>query len=50
MKLYKIRSAAYFVGRVLGDVSAVQNGTIGKRIVRRGLGKISGRLIVKIVK
>ncbi|EKF34535.1 hypothetical protein BA1_14861 [Bacillus xiamenensis] len=36
--------------KFLGDVNAVQKGTIGKRIMRRAAGKASGKLMKKIFK
>ncbi|WP_164474939.1 hypothetical protein [Indiicoccus explosivorum] len=50
MKLSKIRSVLYLSARILGDISAVKNGTIHKRVARRTLGKAAGRIIGKIIK
>lgn len=36
-------SAAYAFLRFLNDVTAILNGRIGRRIVRRGAGKVTGR-------
>lgn len=44
----KIRGVLYFLAKILGDINAVQKGKIGQRIVRRGAGKITGRLLSKI--
>jgi hypothetical protein len=46
----RTRSALYGLGKFLGDVSAIQKGTIGKRIVRRNAGKAAGRLLGKLFK
>lgn len=49
----KIRSALYFTAKVLGDVQAIRTGSpkkIGKRILRRGAGKITGRGLGKLFK
>lgn len=50
MSISKIRTILYTAGRILGDVSAVKNGTIHKRLARRALGKVSSRIISKIIK
>jgi hypothetical protein len=39
----KSRGWLYALARLLGDASAVKNGTIGKRIARRAVGKAVGR-------
>ena len=36
--------------KFLGDVNAIEKGTIGKRIVRRAAGKATGRLLGKLFK
>ena len=46
----KIRSALYKTGKVLGDVNAVKRGTIGKRVTARIGGKITYRVLNKIVR
>ncbi len=38
-----LRRALYALARLLGDVNAVERGTVGKRLLRRGAGKITGR-------
>ncbi|WP_186303772.1 hypothetical protein [Bacillus pumilus] len=50
MNTNKIRSFPYKTSKILGDVNAVQKGTIGKRIMRRAAGKASGKLMKKIFK
>ncbi len=50
MNINKIRSFLYKTSKILGDVNAVQKGTIGKRIMRRAAGKASGKLMRKIFK
>jgi len=40
-----LRSALYATARALGDVNAVRKGTVGKRIVRRAAGRVTGRLL-----
>ncbi|MFB4163669.1 hypothetical protein ACE1TI_07445 [Alteribacillus sp. JSM 102045] len=44
MTINKIRRILYEISRILGDVNAVKRGTVGKRITRRGAGKVTGRL------
>jgi hypothetical protein len=50
MKLSKIRKALYTTAKVMGDVQAVQNGTVGKRIARRAAGKATGKMLGKLFK
>lgn len=40
----KTRGFLYWLARILGDVSAVKNKRVKKRIYNRALGKITGRL------
>lgn len=44
------RGLLYGLGKLLGDVSAVQKGTVGKRVARRAAGKVTGRLPGKLFK
>ena len=37
------RSFLYLLARLLGDVQAVRRGRVGRRIARRGAGRITGR-------
>jgi len=46
----KIRGILYFLARILGDVSAVKKGKVGKRIARRAAGKAAGKGFKKIFK
>ncbi|MFD2704652.1 hypothetical protein [Salibacterium lacus] len=48
MSVNKVRSALYFVSRILGDANAVKRGKVGKRIARRLAGKGTGRLLGKL--
>ncbi|TWK39679.1 hypothetical protein CHCC20347_4435 [Bacillus paralicheniformis] len=50
MSINKIRSALYKSAKILGDVNAVKNGTIGKRIARRAAGKAAGKILGKLFK
>lgn len=36
--------------RILGDVQAAKNGTLGKRVARRAAGKATGKLFRSIFK
>jgi hypothetical protein len=40
----KTRSALYRSAKILGDVKAIKRGTVGKRIIGRVVGKVSGRV------
>ena len=50
MSISKIRGLLYFVARLLGDVTAVKKGAIGKRVLRRAAGKVTGRFLGKLIK
>jgi hypothetical protein len=43
MSINKTRSLLYKTARILGDVNAVQRGTVGKRVARRVVGRTAGR-------
>lgn len=43
-----IRSFLYALARLMGDINAIQKGTIGKRVQRRIAGKITGRMLGKL--
>ncbi|MGH7540184.1 MAG: hypothetical protein ACRELC_04205 [Gemmatimonadota bacterium] len=38
-----LRSALYAIARLLGDLTAVRKGRVGRRVGRRVAGKITGR-------
>ena len=42
------RDLLYDLARVLGDVNAVQKGTVGKRIARRVVSRAAGRALWKL--
>lgn len=50
MNITKIRSLLFKTSKYLGDINAVQKGTIGKRVMRRAAGKASGKLMREIFK
>ncbi|WP_186445325.1 hypothetical protein [Bacillus licheniformis] len=50
MSINKIRSALYKLAKILGDVNAAKNGTIGKRIARRAAGKATNKLLRNLFK
>jgi predicted lipoprotein len=50
MTLSKIRTYLYATAKYLGDVQAVKNGKVGKRIERRLAGKITGRMLGRLFK
>jgi len=43
-----MRSLLYFLARLLGDITAVRKGRIGKRIGRRVAGRVTGKLLGKL--
>lgn len=42
------RSMLYRVARILGDVSAVSKARVGRRILRRGAGRLSSRILGRL--
>lgn len=50
MILSKVRSALYKSAKILGDVNAAKNGTLGKRIARRATGKATNKLLRNLFK
>jgi len=42
------RGLLYLIARLLGDVSAVQKGKVGKRVARRGAGRVAGKGLGKL--
>ncbi|GLZ63676.1 hypothetical protein Bamy02_07290 [Bacillus amyloliquefaciens] len=50
MNLNKIRSMLYKSARILGDVQATKNGTLGKRMARRAAGKATNKLLRNLFK
>ena len=45
-----IRTWLYQIARLMGDVNAVKKGKVGRRVARRGAGKLTGRGIGKLFK
>ena len=45
-----LRDSLYKAARLLGDANAIKKGKVGKRIARRGAGKITGRGLGKLFK
>lgn len=43
-----LRALLYALARLLGDVQAVRRGTVGRRLVRRAAGKLTGRMFRRI--
>jgi len=50
MSINKTRGLLYWIAKLLGDVNAVQKGTVGKRIARRAAGKATGKALRKLFK
>jgi hypothetical protein len=44
------RGILYQLAKILGDISAVSKGTVGKRAVRRTAGKATGKMFGKLFK
>lgn len=42
------RSLLYLLARLMGDVNAIQRGTVGKRLARRIAGRQAGSLLGKL--
>ena len=45
-----MRSFLYFLARLLGDLTAVKKGRVGKRVARRVVGKATGRGLRRLFK
>lgn len=45
-----LRSFLYALAKMLGDLNAIQKGTVGKRIARRAAGKVTGRALWRMFK
>lgn len=50
MGISKTRGFLYWLARLLGDVSAVQKGKVGRRVGRRLAGKATGKAFKKLFK
>jgi len=48
MTISKVRSQLYRIARVLGDVSALQRGRVGKRVGRRVTGRFTGQFLSRL--
>jgi hypothetical protein len=48
MGINKTRGFLYWLARLLGDISAVQKGKVGRRMARRLAGKATGRSLRKL--
>lgn len=46
----KARGILYLIARILGDLEALFGGKAGKRVARRGVGKVTGKGIGKLFK
>lgn len=44
------RSTLYRLAKLMGDVNAVKRGRVGRRIARRGAGKVTGRALGRLFK
>ena len=43
-----LRNSLYRAARLMGDVNAVKKDKVGRRIVRRGAGKLTGKGLGKL--
>lgn len=50
MNINKTRGLLYKIARILGDVQAAKNGTLGKRVARRAAGKATNKLLKNLFK
>ena len=50
MRISRVRSGLYRAARLLGDYSSVRRGRVGKRLLRRGAGKLTSRALRKLLK
>ncbi|CAG9620325.1 hypothetical protein [Sutcliffiella rhizosphaerae] len=50
MSINKTRGWLYFIAKIIGDINAVNKGTVGKRIARRAAGKATGKALGKFFK
>lgn len=48
MSISRTRGTLYTIAKILGDISAVQKGTVGRRIVRRAAGRGTGRAMGRL--
>ncbi len=44
----KPRRTLYGAARVMGDLNAIQRGTVGRRIERRLVGRATGRILWRL--
>lgn len=49
MSLTKTRSALYKTARILGDIDAVKKGKIVRRTKNRYVGRLTGKLLRKLL-
>lgn len=43
-----MRGWLYFIARILGDLRAIERGTVGRRIARRLAGKAAGLVLWRL--
>ena len=48
--LGKTRSVLYKTAKFFGDINAIKQRTIGRRMTNRAVGKVSGKISEKITK
>ncbi len=45
-----MRSILYWLARLLGDISAVKRGRVGRRLARRAAGRATGKGLGRLFK
>ena len=45
-----MRSLLYALAKMLGDLTAIKRGRVGKRIQRRIVGRAAGRLVSRLTR
>lgn len=49
MTINKIRNLLYTSAKILGDINAINKNKLGKRILTRGMGRLTGRFLRSII-
>lgn len=50
MSINKTRGFLYWLARLLGDINAVKKGKVGRRVVCRAAGKVTGKGLRRLFK
>ncbi|MFN3873682.1 MAG: hypothetical protein ACK4R9_11850 [Ignavibacterium sp.] len=49
MTINEIRNILYISAKMLGDINAINKNKLGKRIITRGIGRLTGRFLRSII-